>query len=452
MPQYVDNKIMITFLEFYEGRINSGLMFTIDECQRRPFEQPTDAFNAFAADIGAIQDVIAQQRPFEQPTDAFSPTGRQTESEKNLRSANSFEKQNINEGGTNWVSTSVSDVWQSRPSCPDSGGKISMRHGIPFDPTTLGGENSNYIHQHCNVESQNCNVFLESSRFQWHKKKLISALDFNGTKMTCSIRCILIGIINKSISADIPIRIEYPYQIDWNNLPQKQNQELSGVSGQGNRTLPRQTHAKNIHFDPLPKQPILPPLLQTVNKHVYSLQLQQLPAISLTIRDHIHYCGLVIRRECAGVIKEVGSDVKDLVPGDRLALEPGISCRRCTQCKEGRYNLCPEKEFFTTPPVHGSLANQNKNNCGQLCSQMERAVYGEVFDPCTVITIGVFDKCHLHGGDKAGGSKDSRIVINVTVTGQSQRFNEMCRLSKFWSEGVNQASWPIYDLAKATFM
>ncbi|KAK9128563.1 hypothetical protein Syun_017360 [Stephania yunnanensis] len=33
----------------------------------------------------------------------------------------------------------------------------------------------------------------------------------------------------------------------------------------------------------------------------------------------------------------------------------------------------------------------------------------EVFDPCTVITIGVFDNSHLHGGDKVGGSKDSRI-------------------------------------------
>ncbi|MED6209625.1 FT-interacting protein 3 [Stylosanthes scabra] len=35
----------------------------------------------------------------------------------------------------------------------------------------------------------------------------------------------------------------------------------------------------------------------------------------------------------------------------------------------------------------------------------------EVFDPCTVITVGVFDNGHLHGGggDKSGGSKDSRI-------------------------------------------
>ncbi|KAK8916249.1 hypothetical protein KSP39_PZI022563 [Platanthera zijinensis] len=33
----------------------------------------------------------------------------------------------------------------------------------------------------------------------------------------------------------------------------------------------------------------------------------------------------------------------------------------------------------------------------------------EVYDPCTVVTIGVFDNCHLHGGEKAAGTKDSRI-------------------------------------------
>lgn len=67
---------------------------------------------------------------------------------------------------------------------------------------------------------------------------------------------------------------------------------------------------------------------------------------------------MVIGHECAGVIEEVGSGVKSLVPGDRVALEPGISCWRCGPCKEGRYNLCPEMKFFATPPVHGSLANQ----------------------------------------------------------------------------------------------
>lgn len=67
---------------------------------------------------------------------------------------------------------------------------------------------------------------------------------------------------------------------------------------------------------------------------------------------------MVIGHECAGVVEEVGSEVKSLVSGDRVALEPGISCWRCKFCKGGRYNLCPDMKFFATPPVHGSLANQ----------------------------------------------------------------------------------------------
>ncbi|MCE3049489.1 hypothetical protein HAX54_045008 [Datura stramonium] len=58
---------------------------------------------------------------------------------------------------------------------------------------------------------------------------------------------------------------------------------------------------------------------------------------------------MVIGHECAGIIEEVGGEVKTLVPGDRVALEPGISCWRCDLCKEGRYNLCPEMKFFALP-------------------------------------------------------------------------------------------------------
>ncbi|TQD81660.1 hypothetical protein C1H46_032756 [Malus baccata] len=67
---------------------------------------------------------------------------------------------------------------------------------------------------------------------------------------------------------------------------------------------------------------------------------------------------MVIGHECAGIVDKVGSEVNHLVPGDRVAVEPGISCSRCQQCKGGQYNLCPDMKFFATPPVHGSLANQ----------------------------------------------------------------------------------------------
>ncbi|KAF8008612.1 hypothetical protein BT93_K2318 [Corymbia citriodora subsp. variegata] len=67
---------------------------------------------------------------------------------------------------------------------------------------------------------------------------------------------------------------------------------------------------------------------------------------------------MVIGHECAGIIEEIGTEVKSLAVGDRVALEPGISCGRCRHCKDGRYNLCPEMKFFGSPPTNGSLANK----------------------------------------------------------------------------------------------
>jgi L-iditol 2-dehydrogenase len=65
----------------------------------------------------------------------------------------------------------------------------------------------------------------------------------------------------------------------------------------------------------------------------------------------------ILGHECAGTIAAVGSDVKDLKVGDRVALEPGITCGQCEFCKTGKYNLCPDVEFLATPPYHGSLMN-----------------------------------------------------------------------------------------------
>jgi len=75
---------------------------------------------------------------------------------------------------------------------------------------------------------------------------------------------------------------------------------------------------------------------------------------------------MVIGHECAGVIDEIGSEVKTLQVGDRVAVEPGISCGQCRLCKDGRYNLCREMKFFGSPPTNGALANLV--TCNQFCS------------------------------------------------------------------------------------
>ncbi len=65
---------------------------------------------------------------------------------------------------------------------------------------------------------------------------------------------------------------------------------------------------------------------------------------------------LVLGHEPAGVVVALGGRVTARRVGDRVALEPGVPCGRCRQCREGRYNLCPGMRFFGTPPVDGAFA------------------------------------------------------------------------------------------------
>lgn len=75
------------------------------------------------------------------------------------------------------------------------------------------------------------------------------------------------------------------------------------------------------------------------------------------IGDFIVDGDFILGHECAGEVVKVGSYVKGLKIGDRVALEPGVTCGHCEFCKSGKYNLCPDVEFLATPPYHGCLKN-----------------------------------------------------------------------------------------------
>ena len=48
----------------------------------------------------------------------------------------------------------------------------------------------------------------------------------------------------------------------------------------------------------------------------------------------------VLGADIAGVIESVGSEVKDLKPGDEVVVNPGLSCGHCERCLLGEDNLC----------------------------------------------------------------------------------------------------------------
>jgi L-iditol 2-dehydrogenase len=57
----------------------------------------------------------------------------------------------------------------------------------------------------------------------------------------------------------------------------------------------------------------------------------------------------VMGHECTAVVEEVGSEVRGLTPGQRVAVDPLVSCGGCDQCRSGRVHTCREQSFLGCP-------------------------------------------------------------------------------------------------------
>lgn len=64
---------------------------------------------------------------------------------------------------------------------------------------------------------------------------------------------------------------------------------------------------------------------------------------------------MVLGHEASGTVIETGSQVDDLVVGDRVCMEPGIPDMNSRAAKLGVYNVDPAVRFWATPPIHGCL-------------------------------------------------------------------------------------------------
>lgn len=71
--------------------------------------------------------------------------------------------------------------------------------------------------------------------------------------------------------------------------------------------------------------------------HLYS---DSLPEITPRI------LGKVLGHELCGEIVAVAPDVTRVKPGDRVAVEPLLTCGRCPDCLVGEYQLCPEMQHI----------------------------------------------------------------------------------------------------------
>ncbi|KAH0826579.1 chaperonin 10-like protein [Lanmaoa asiatica] len=117
---------------------------------------------------------------------------------------------------------------------------------------------------------------------------------------------------------------------------------------------------------------------------------------------------LVLGHESAGVIVSVGPGVKNLLPGQRVAIEAGVMCQHCNYCESGRYNLCKGMRFAssakTFPHLDGTLQDRMSHPAHVLhplpdsCSFEEAALA----EPLSVL---------IHASKRAGLCKGQRILV-----------------------------------------
>lgn len=124
------------------------------------------------------------------------------------------------------------------------------------------------------------------------------------------------------------------------------------------------------------------------------------------IGDFIVEPPFVLGHEAGGTVVEVGSNVKNLKVGDRVALEPGKTCGHCEFCKQGKYNLCKDVVFFATPPVDGVFQEYVAHEAG-LCFKLPDNVStmeGALIEPLAV-------------GMHAASQGDAHLGQTAVVTG-----------------------------------
>lgn len=122
------------------------------------------------------------------------------------------------------------------------------------------------------------------------------------------------------------------------------------------------------------------------------------------IGDFIVKEPMVLGHESSGIIAKVGTGVKNLKPGDRVCIEPGVPCRICEMCKIGRYNLCPDIKFCATPPIDGSLC-QYYTHAADFCYKLPDNISleeGALMEP---LSVGI------HACKRAGITAGSSVVI-----------------------------------------
>ena len=108
----------------------------------------------------------------------------------------------------------------------------------------------------------------------------------------------------------------------------------------------------------------------------------------------------IIGHEFGGIVAEVGSNVTNVKVGDKVAVDPVISCGHCYACSIGRHNVCSTLEVMGVHRDGGftEFVKAPANNIHKFNIDFDESLLGLV-EPYT-IGVEINQRGQIHKGDK----------------------------------------------------
>ena len=117
---------------------------------------------------------------------------------------------------------------------------------------------------------------------------------------------------------------------------------------------------------------------------------------------------MILGHEVAGEIISMGSNVRNLKLGDRIALNPSRPCNHCDYCQRGQQNQCLDMRFYGSamrfPHVQGAFRQ----------TIVAEAIQAHVVNPNIAIEEAAFAEpfaVTLHAVNRAGPLLNKRVLV-----------------------------------------
>jgi len=161
-----------------------------------------------------------------------------------------------------------------------------------------------------------------------------------------------------------------------------------------------------------------------------------------------------VGHEGAGIVVEVGPNVKRVKIGDAIAIDPAMPCWKCDQCLSGRHHTCREMKFLACPgQAEGCLMEyivMPEDSCFPL-SGILNTDHGSISEP---LAIGVYSvkKSRCAKGMKIGIFGYGPIGMSVMLATKAQGIDNIyitdkidARLAIALTEGAILTSNPLKE-------